>query len=524
MPRIIVLTFLLGFSGADNNALDSTIEKIVRNYDSSTLVSISDSERSVLHSTETPSVIFTANNNNIILAEHFPKPLLLLIYYDDNPEILQRASHLMLDNCFGQGKILLITDDIDIELDMLTIGDLAIGMFCTTTNNFYSVDISRHPYFALIPSDDDGEYKTIEIPENYTINVRVGDKEVMNEDEKCIYEHCRLIYMFCEKFNLKLRTTEPITIDLRYDRPVKSDYKQVDFHEYNSLSVVVPNLKKQPDRHFYFLVPFTSEVWLLFGIVILLLVMVISVESRLRSGHFSFTNHSFTVFQMMFFIKIPQKDVPPNFNKLQGVVLLFFIVMITMYSCYLGSYLRTIEYESRFEILCSPEYAKRLGNLSTKFTILPRDTYFEKILLMDTKYGYCIELDIWDEFQHIQKRFHEPLFRRILDWMTDGTPLTLYVKRDSVLRGRFTKLYLEAYNLGLMKKWGSDEIDQLSKMHITSSTDNFSPFSLLDMKFPFQILGAGFMLGFVCFTIETQYLRIFFAHGPKAFKRLQLET
>lgn len=532
MQRIVLLRLLLGWQicSANNIALDNIIQKIVANNGLETLVSISNSDESILNSKQIPSIIFTANNTNVILAEHFRKSLLMLIYFQDNPEILQEASQLMLDNLAGGAKILLITDHFNIPFNMMHFGQLGIGLFSTSTNEFYSLDISRFPYFPWIHNDS-GEYNQIEIPKNYTINVRVPTEAYVNKFKNCKWELCRFVHIFCEKFNLKLNvftesTLYPVTIDFQNESDKNPNFKKVNFFEYHSLNVALPNLKKVADRRFYFLVPFSNQVWLIFGVAILLLVLVVSLESKLRCGSFSFATNSFIVFQIILAIKLPPNTVPPKFRHFKGLILLFFVVMITLYSCSLGNFLKRSKYETKFEILCSSKFAERLENrndIGIEFKILPQSLYFDKMLSMDMKNGYCISQDIWDKFQHIQQRFEVKLFRLISKWTNDGTSFAFFMRRNSVIRTKFSELFSEAYTLGLIKKWSYEEIEKLSKINMKSaeSYNLFSPLNLSDMGLPFQILVAGFMLGAASFVTENQYLRICFTRFFKLFKRLK---
>lgn len=526
MHNIVLLTLLLWCqtSRTDDTTLNRLIAKMIQNYDFQTLVVISDSTEEIIHLTDIPSVIFTTNDTNIILADRFSKSLLMLVYYNNDHAALQKASYLMLDNFRGGGKVLIISDHINIPFNMLKFGNLAVGLFCRTSNEFYAVDFSESPKFPLllIPSSS-GVFKTSGIQKTKIMNIRVSDKWQWHGSGNCTWEWCQFILLFCEKFNLKLNvsiepTLEPVTLDFRLDRPEDLNFKETNFFEYNALNVVVPRLKVPADRNLYFLVPFSKSVWLLLGIVVLLLVALISLESNLRYGELRIANNLFLVFQMIF-AKVNQNLLPPTFKRLQGLLIVFVAFMITEYCCSMGSYLQKTQDASQFEILCFPKYAGLLSlnnkGIETKVKIVPKmSDYIQIILTMDTKYGYCIDSSFWSKFQHIQRRFNSPLFRLISKWKNNRNTVAFVMRRDSEFRGVFDNFILQSYFLGLMKKWNKEGIDPFVKVkNLVQEECKGSAFSFSDVKLAFEILLGGLILAWICFIMEWYYFEIRFARG-----------
>lgn len=447
----------------------------------------------------TQNIILTTNQD-LILAQHFQKSFLLLAFSDD----LSKISKIMTDNYELESKVILVTESLDLRdifQKSLDLAILNIGVFQLNFQKFFTFDdlkiFKKEKYLETL----NGEFKVNKYPKNFykfPMSVLYYDKSQL--EENFTWNYCQFIHFFGNKFNIFVNATEYTetqpTINLNQNFLNSENETFSYFQSFQTVSLIGP-LNKEENLYFYYLIPFTYDIWTM-TLVLIILVSILFSISNFQSIGFNFT----TVIGIFFTQILPLEKSTILNSILFNFMLLFGKLMTNLYCLNMSSILIQTLKNEKFPIIGFPNIVKRLGKTSYGINVVDEDEYWQNYYSLNMTLGYCMMSSVWEKIQIFQEKLHEPLFRPLLPWRRTSVPYGFVIQRNSIFRSLFNKLYMDAHEFGFMKKWTQDESRFSNVVPNLPHEEQLKAFTINDLLLPFECLGLGCFIAFIWFLKE----------------------
>lgn len=201
------------------------------------------------------------------------------------------------------------------------------------------------------------------------------------------------------------------------------------------------------EKYLYFVKPFTPFVWFLICLGIFYnSIILTSVNHKTFSTNW-LNNFGCVIAQSFTILKSDSR-----FYILNGLMIMFGLIVANLYSLYLGAFMVTTIKESEFQVI-SPEPVRDLYGLKSFeniFSIVEFVDVMEfcsKLLALDSRFGFHITEGVWDSNLVLQDNF------MIDEKLSRESPVYCFVKKHSAFRRELEEFLFRANSFGLMMKW-----------------------------------------------------------------------
>lgn len=275
-----------------------------------------------------------------------------------------------------------------------------------------------------------------------------------------------------------------------------------DFH-FESYQVIVPK-NTFSNKSLYFVLPFNLDVWITIITYIILGAVMLNVMERLVTMNSDFTRNLLDCFSMTLCIAICFRSKHSVSNFIYLAMIVMGIVLVNLYSLYLGSFLIADISSRDFKValvLQTPMFQSGVHNgINIQYVPMDSSLYSSHLYGFDTNYGYVISSYLWRD-----ERFKDDF--RLLDNDKDwySFPLACMIKKNSIFKEIFNDFGTKGHSSALFAKWFEDAIKPKSEGK-ESKMEKDDMLGLPDLMLPFCFYLFGMVSSCLIFLVEVLWV------------------